>query len=351
MIDKDPMSKTLELHSQESRKLDHIELALKAQSNVHDVDTRFYYEPLMSAHPSSDFDLSCHFLDKKLLSPLWISSMTGGVGPARHINQNLARLCHEFGLGMGLGSCRVLLESDRYFEDFNLRPIIGHDLPFFANLGIAQVERLVMSNNLNKISDLLLKLEVDGLIVHINPLQEWFQPEGDRLIQSPLKTLTAVCARLKTKIIVKEVGQGMGPLSLKALLDLPIAAIDLAAFGGTNFALLEMLRNKSLDKDHTSGLSNVGHSCSEMISILNNLSAGSVNYHKREIIISGGIDNMLDGYYLRQSLKMPSVIGQARSFLTHAETYSDLKKHAEIQIEELKIATAYLSLKRQGHQL
>ena len=340
------MSKTLELHSQEARKLAHIELALKAQSSVHDVDLRFYYEPLMSAHPTSDFDLTCNFLDKKLHAPLWISSMTGGVGPARHINQNLARLCHEFGFGMGLGSCRVLLESDRYFEDFNLRPIIGNDLPFFANFGIAQIEKLVLGHNLNKISDLLLRLNVDGLIVHINPMQEWFQPEGDRLIQSPLKTLTSLCQSLKTKIIVKEVGQGMGPASLKALLDLPISAIELAAFGGTNFALLEMLRDKSLGNDHTSGLSNVGHSASEMISILNNLSTSNPNYLSREIIISGGIDNMLDGYYMREFLNMPSVIGQARSYLSHAENYKDLKSHAEKQIDELKMATAYLSLKR-----
>ena len=138
---------------QETRKRDHIELTQKSQTVRADVDSRFYYEPILSAHPNSQIDVSTHFLGKKMAAPFWISSMTGGVGEARHINQNLARVCREFSLGMGLGSCRVLLESDQYFEDFNLRPILGSELPFFANLGIAQLETLVIDGETNKIFD------------------------------------------------------------------------------------------------------------------------------------------------------------------------------------------------------
>lgn len=91
------MSHTL----QESRKLDHIELAMSAQTPRADVDSRFFYEPLFGTHPTDETDLSLSFLGKKLKAPLWVSSMTGGVGPARHINQNLARVCAQFGLGLG----------------------------------------------------------------------------------------------------------------------------------------------------------------------------------------------------------------------------------------------------------
>lgn len=331
------------LLKQETRKLDHIELALAAQTPHAEVDHRFYYEPLFSAHPSANSDLSLSFLGKKCNAPLWVSSMTGGVGPARHLNQNLARVCREFGLGMGLGSCRVLLTDQTYFNDFNLRPILGDELPFYANLGIAQVEELLADKNKHyQLNDLVSKLEADGLIVHINPLQEWFQPEGDRFKKSPLETLTNLCEIFKHKIIVKEVGQGLGPKSLKALLDLPIAAIELAAFGGTNFSKLEQLRGRNVSMK---ALSTVGHTASEMVLSLNSLVDAKPEYRQKNIIISGGIESMLDGYFLRENLKFTSVIGQAKNFLTHAENYDELKKFTAGQIDGLKVAKAFLVAK------
>ena len=330
MVLKDPM--------QENRKRDHIIMAEEAQHEKGLLDSRFFYEPLLSAHPEIlDNSIATTIFGKKLNAPLWVSSMTGGVGEARIINQNLAKVCREFGLGMGLGSCRVLLESDHYFNDFNLRPILGDDLPFFANLGIAQVEKLVLQNKTDLIGAMVEKLSADGLFIHVNPLQEWFQTEGDRLTLSPLETLKRFLAVYKGKVIVKEVGQGMGPESLKALLALPIAGIELAAFGGTNFSKLEMLRGKNTKG---SELSNVGHTAEEMVLMLNSLAASD-----KEIIISGGISDMLDGYYLRSNLKMNSVIGFAKKFLDHAENYNHLQQWTADQIETLKMAQAFLRVR------
>lgn len=328
----------------EERKKDHIDLAVSAQVARASLDQRFYYEPLFSKHPHQ-LDLSSTFLGKTLRAPLWVSSMTGGTGEARHINQNLARACKEFGLGMGLGSCRVLLgdttESKKYFSDFNLRPILGNDLPLFANLGIAQVEKLIAKGAIEQIAVMLESLQADGLIVHVNPLQEWFQPEGDRFEVSPLETITKLCSSLKTQIIVKEVGQGMGPKSLKALLDLPIAAIELAAFGGTNFTLIEQKRAQK----EKATMAHVGHTASEMVIFLNQLLKANAHYGQKQIIISGGIENALDGYYLRENLKYQSVIGQAKNFLVHANDYDSLKKYIEEEIAVLKMAKSYLTAK------
>lgn len=333
---------------QETRKRDHIELTQKSQTVRAEVDSRFYYEPILSAHPNSDSDISTNFLGKKMAAPFWISSMTGGVGEARHINQNLARVCREFSLGMGLGSCRVLLESDQYFEDFNLRPILGSELPFFANLGIAQLETLVIDGETNKIFDLMNRLDTDGLIIHVNPLQEWFQPEGDKFLYSPLETITKLCAAFAhsdKKIIVKEVGQGMGPKSLKALLDLPIHAIELASFGGTNFSKLELLRSKGVDVKEIESLSRVGHTSLEMIGFLNNLLSANPKYIEKQIIISGGIENFLDGFYLQEQLNFSSIIGQAKNFLSRSENYEELRAFTAAQIEGLKMARAFLTVK------
>ena len=229
-------------HTAETRKRDHIELAFA--SRTPNIDTRFYYEPLFAAHPSvyaaaSDTSLALRFLGKQQRVPMWVSSMTGGTAFARIINQNLARACGEFGMGMGLGSCRQLLFSDDFLPDFAVRPLIGYDLPLYANLGIAQLEQLIDTNEVYRIHDLLQKLEADGLFIHVNPMQEWLQPEGDRFKRSAAETIETILNKIDKPLIIKEVGQGMGYESLRYLLQLPLAGIEFAAAGGTNFAKLD----------------------------------------------------------------------------------------------------------------
>lgn len=324
---------------QEQRKLDHIDLTLKAQKNILDLDGRFNYEPLLAAHPTHN-NLKTTIFGKKLNAPLWVSSMTGGTSKANLLNHNLARVCQEFGLGMGLGSCRSLLESDNYFEDFNLRNIIGPDLPLFANLGIAQIEKAVLNNSTDKIFNMMEKLLVDGLIIHINPLQEYLQNEGDVISRPPIETIQTFLKLTNVKVIIKEVGQGMGPQSLKALLALPITGIELAGFGGTNFSRIEMLRNTKA-AHNLDPLTTIGHSGLEMIEILN-------QYYSKfpiDIIISGGVRNFLDGFYLSKKSKNNSVIGQAKNFLVHAEDYSVLKSFVQNEIDGLKMANAFLTIK------
>ena len=243
------------------RKLEHIKLALESQTNLAEQDLRFNYEPMLSAHPEN-LDLSINFLGKTMQSPIWVSSMTGGTGVAQTINRNIARACREFGMGMGLGSCRKILFDKTYWTDFDFRDEIGDDQPFWANLGIAQIEELLASNNIHAVIDMVGELRADGLIVHVNPLQEWFQPEGNRLKQSPLQTIQQLLDQVQLKVIVKEVGQGFGPKSLRQLLALPIEAIEFGAYGGTNFAKLEMLRDDPQKLEASLPFSFVGQSAS-----------------------------------------------------------------------------------------
>jgi isopentenyl-diphosphate delta-isomerase len=175
-------------HELAQRKGDHIELAKSARTNSFDVDTRFNYEPLFFTHPVEDDLWKTSFLGFEFNFPLWISSMTGGTDHAKTINQNLARLCGEFKLGMGLGSCRSLLTDLSRLNEFAIKKFMGNQ-PLFANIGIAQVEELMALKRVHLIHEMVKMVEADGLIVHINPLQEWFQPEGDRFKVSPLQTL------------------------------------------------------------------------------------------------------------------------------------------------------------------
>lgn len=189
----------------EERKKGHIELALNSQTFKDTLDDRFDYEPLFSPHPSGPPD-PFNFLGNKLKVPFWVSSMTGGTKMADIINRNLARACNEFGMGMGLGSCRIIMDDDKYFEDFNVRSIIGDDYPLYANLGIAQIEALLESGMLDKVRILLDRLRADGLVVHVNPLQEWCQPGRDHFRNPPIDTLNKLLDEADFRIIVKEVG-------------------------------------------------------------------------------------------------------------------------------------------------
>ena len=335
----------VESKSLEERKIDHLDLAIKSQVATGTADLRFDFEPLLAAHPTPlNDDLSCDFLGKKIKAPLWISSMTGGAKEAGKLNKVWARIASEFGLGMGLGSCRTLLSSSKHISDFDLRPILGDELPFYANLGIAQVEELIDIGEQRKLRELVETLDADGLIVHINPLQEWFQPEGDRYKRAPLETLKRLLDVFEGKLIVKEVGQGFGPRSLEELIKLPLSAIDFAAYGGTNFTKLELMRGKVNDFASYSQFSHVGHTADEMIICANKILEKLGSKAKcRNFIISGGVRDSLHGFYLMENLVGASVYAQAKAFLVKGrEGYSALKEYVESELKNLALSKAFL---------
>lgn len=322
-------------------------MAFKSAVVASDVDERFYYEPILSGHPTDKAIPKTNFVGFDLKLPIWVSSMTGGTEWASTINTNLARACGEYGMGMGLGSCRSLLFDDERLHEFDVKKYMPN-MPLFANLGIAQIEELVNMNKLTVIKDLIKKLSADGLIIHINPLQEWLQPEGDRYYQSPLELLKrTIEACPDTSIIVKEVGQGFGPKSLAALYALPIDAVDFAASGGTNFALLELMRSSKDQLNAYSGLAKVGHTAVEMVEMANQLLGNEdEGIDPKQTIISGGIKDYLDGYHSISKLRGTAIYGQASSFLRHArDSYEVLQKHVEQQRAGLQVAYTFLTVK------
>lgn len=333
------------------RKLAHIQLTSKSQTSVDSLDRRFNYEPLFATTSQDESQnkflhefRAKKFLNKEMKYPFWISSMTGGTGPARHINQNLASVCGKYQLAMALGSCRSLLESDEYFEDFNLRGLIGPQSPFWANIGIAQVDILLKQNQTKKLTDLVSKLKADGLIIHINPLQEWFQPEGDIITRPIIDILDDFLKVSDVPVIVKEVGQGMGPKSLQALMTRNFAAIEFAAFGGTNFSYMEKLRNNSNLSLHE-GLTLVGHTALEMVDLSNKIiDELGAKVSCKNFIISGGLRSYLDGLQLMLRSRGNCVMGFAKPFLDQADLgLSHVDQFVQENIRGLNLASQILS--------
>lgn len=329
-----------------SRKEDHITLAFASQQDKLLLDKRFYYEPMLSSHLKDDTLLETKWAGYELKLPLWVSSMTGGTEKAKRINFNLARACGKYGFGMGLGSCRSLLFSDEYFQDFNVKHLM-EEYPLYANLGVAQVEILAQQGDWQRIENMVSKLRADGLIIHVNPLQEWLQPEGDRFSLAPIDTIKMALENLSMPIIVKEVGQGMGPRSLDALMRLPLKAIEFAASGGTNFSTIELFRADKKRKELLENATRVGHTAEEMVHILNQLIKENGNEYKVEdIIISGGVKDFLDSYYLRKISKSNAISGHASGFLKHALIdEQSLDEFIETMSEGLLMSESFLHVR------
>lgn len=326
------------------RKNDHLRLTKYSQIDRKTIDDRFVYEPVTGVHPDY-IDDAYSFLGKKIGGPLFISSITGGSHKGNKINRILAAASKELNLPMGLGSIRPYLENINH-SSFNIRSIAGSNTLIYGNIGITQCMQLLQTDSVINLENALETLELDGLIIHINPLQEWIQPEGDYLIKPPLTILKNILPQLKCKIIIKEVGCGFGPKSLKELMGLPIDAIDLAGFGGTNFTKMELFRSPKSSRENLTPFTYIGNTPDDMISNINNLLSESSGTNK-EFIISGGIKNFLDGYYYNSILNAPSIYGYAAKILKYAvQSETKLIKFLQDEIKSYSFAKNFLDIKR-----
>lgn len=326
----------------DDRKQDHIDLAFKSTPSKQLQTGSIFYEPLLGSMKPESSQSNFEFASGTLLFPFWVSSMTGGTEKAKNINSNLAKACKEYGFGMGLGSCRPLLEDKRW-EDFAVRKLIGDKAPLYTNFGIAQLEELLVSGQVSKLDEITKKLQATGVIIHINPLQEFAQPEGDRYSRPAIESIKRFLDKTNFPVIVKEVGQGMGPKSLEELVKLPLAAIEFAGFGGTNFTLLEQARQRGISDYHANHLQmigSVGHTCEQMIDWVNGF---DFELHCQNFIISGGIINPVEGHILNEKLQYKSVIGMASQFLKHATgEYIELENYINSLLETYKLCNEFI---------
>ena len=225
-----------------SRKADHIRINLEEDVRAKGVTTGFDdWRLVHRALPEidlDDVDLSARFLGRRLGAPLLISCMTGGTEKAHVINVRLAGIAQERRLVMGLGSCRVLLEHPEVLPTFDVRDV-APDVPLLANLGAVQLNRGVGVAECRRLLDML---RADALVLHLNPLQEALQPEGDTCFAGLLTQITRVCEGLDAPVIVKEVGWGIAPDLVSALVGAGVAAVDVAGAGGTSWSEVERHR-------------------------------------------------------------------------------------------------------------
>lgn len=227
-----------------SRKTDHIRINLQedVRSGLTTGLERYHF--MHQALPEinlEDVDTGLSLFGRKLKAPILISSMTGGTKEAGAINRILAEAAQETGIAMGLGSQRNAIEDPKTAPTFQVRHI-APDILLFANLGAVQLNYGYGIKDCQQIVDMV---EADALILHLNPLQEAVQPEGDTRFAGLLEKIETVCQSLPVPVIAKEVGWGISEQSARQLANAGVAAIDVAGAGGTSWSQVEMYRARN----------------------------------------------------------------------------------------------------------
>jgi isopentenyl-diphosphate delta-isomerase len=187
----------------------------------------------------AEVDCSARLLNWRLSAPILISSMTGGTERAGELNRRLAEAAEAAGIALGLGSGRALIENPALFHTFDVRAVAPHAV-LFANIGAVSLNYGIGVDDVRR---LVADLRADGLFVHLNPLQEALQPNGDTNFRGLLAKIAALCAAVEVPVVAKGVGSGIAATTAARLLDAGVAGIDASAAGGTSWARVEGKRS------------------------------------------------------------------------------------------------------------
>src|SRR5215207_3314121 len=222
----------------ESRKAKHIDVCLTEAVDYQTVTTGLErvvlpYNALTQTSLGA-IDLHTEFLGVRLDAPVLIGAMTGGAELSGVINRNLAAAAEKLGIGMMLGSQRIMLGAEAASTSFAVRDVAPEAL-LIGNIGLAQLSDELVG----ELVAALDRVGANALAVHTNPLQEAMQHEGDTDFSGSIGRLRDIARSLDYPVILKEVGHGIGATAAAELVDCPIAAVDVAGAGGTSWARVE----------------------------------------------------------------------------------------------------------------
>ncbi|HBR95936.1 MAG TPA: type 2 isopentenyl-diphosphate Delta-isomerase [Gammaproteobacteria bacterium] len=229
------------------RKLEHI-VAIERDSAT-DRSGR-YFDDVHLVHRAlpeialTDVDTSCEFLGKTLSFPMLISSMTGGDHAIiKTINHNLAQAAQQTRVAMAVGSQRVMFTAPESHASFDLRKF-APDAPLISNIGAVQLNCGLSAPDLQQAIDIL---QADGLYLHLNPLQEAVQPEGDTDFSNLVEKIAELQRSLDVPVLLKEVGAGLSARDIELGLSAGVQYFDVAGRGGTSWSRIEYLRSRNND--------------------------------------------------------------------------------------------------------
>ena len=321
----------------DQRKADHIRINLEEDVQFPTLTTGLErYRFVHNALPELDLaevDAQVTVFKKRISAPILVSSMTGGTAQAQSINRNLAEAAQARGLAMGLGSQRAGVEHESAAATFRVRDL-APDILLLANLGAIQLNYGYTVDQCQRAVEMI---EADGLILHLNPLQEVLQAEGDFNWRGLLNKIEEVCRTLPMPVVIKEVGWGISAETARALYNAGVSAIDVAGAGGTSWSQVEMYRAPTVRlRRLAAAFSDWGIPTAESLQAVRTVRA-SMGLDSLPIFASGGIRSGQD--IAKCAAMGADLVGLASPFLKRAiESAEAVAEEMEILEAELRIA-------------
>lgn len=326
----------------EDRKKDHIRYAL--DSRVQAIG-RSGFDRIQLSHealPELDFrevDLNSNSLGRFCQTPFYVSGMTAGHTGSVEINRVLAEACQEKGWALGVGSQRRDFEAlrDGKFEERLKDEWRGFrddfpDLKLYGNIGISQVvaDPTASAELISRIAD---EMNLQAMAIHLNALQEVIQPEGTPSFRGGLNALATLTAALNVPVIIKETGCGFSDSTLRRLMEIPFAALDVSGLGGTHWGRIEGMRSPegSLHEETAQTFSHWGRGTADSIIAARHL------LETQEVWASGGMRTGLDA---AKAISIgANAVGFAQPALKAALSGKDnLLRWMELKEYELRVA-------------
>lgn len=332
------------------RKNEHLEIVLSGRGRASGhagFDEIAFEHAALPELDMDDIDLSTVFLGQRINAPFLVSSMTGGPMRAAAINENLAQACQELNLPLAVGSQRIAIEGQENAGINSDLRRLAPSIPLLANFGAAQLN---LGFGLAEAERAVEMIGADALIIHLNPLQEAVQPEGNRDWRGLLGHIEALARTLSVPIIAKEVGAGISGGMARRLVDAGVAVIDVAGSGGTSWALVEAERAQTQEQAAIArAFANWGVPTAYAIADVRQACPDAY------IIGSGGIR---DGIDAAKAIRLGAdLVGQAAGVLAAATQSAEaVVSHFTVLMAQLRIAcfctgSADLSRLRQARLL
>ncbi len=310
-----------------NRKDTHIDLAksdISRSLRPHPLDLITLPHNALPEMNFNEVDTTCEFLNRQLSFPFMITGMTGGTMRGDNLNLAFAEVANQCKVALGVGSQR---SSIAHNKSQNQLRRLAPDIPLIGNIGGVQ---LAQENGLELAKAAINDLEADALAIHLNPLQEIIQPEGDRNWRGVLTAIEKAVRDLPCPVLVKEVGAGISLPVAQKLQNVGVRYIDVACAAGTSWARIEAERLPEAERNIYAPFLDWGHLITDI------LPAMRQSLKNVTLIGSGGLRDGLD---LAKLLWLGCDIGGGASVILKALESDSLniqQEHLHKSLESLR---------------
>ena len=317
----------------EKRKMRHIRLSLEEDVEA-DIGTGLQDVRLIHrALPEIDLDevdTETTLFGKRLEAPIIISAITGGTPEAKKINETLARAAEKTGIGIGVGSQRIAIEQPETEDTFRIVRERAPSALVLGNLGSPQLSLGWSTMEAQRCVDMV---DADALAIHMNPLQEAVQVDGDTKYSGVLDKIKEITDNLSVPVVMKETGCGIAYEEAEKLEKAGVAGLEISGAGGTSWAAVEhhIAREEGRHGQEALGEALWNWGIPTAISVVETSSATRL-----KIIASGGIRT---GTEMAKAIALGAdAAGIAKPFLEKAvEGEEALVEHVRGIIQEFRV--------------